>query len=87
MILGTLKTNFRQVWRPGGPFCLIFDNVSLNFAHFYYKQKCSQSMEIVSKIIPSFFQGVLGTHVSSLVWLKPLKLNKSAKKIQFFIAS
>ena len=37
-------------------------------------------MEIVSKITPSFFQGVLGTHVSSLVWLKPLKLHKSALK-------
>ena len=41
-------------------------------------------MEILSKIMPSFFQGVLGTHVSSLVWLKPIKLRKFVKKLNFY---
>ena len=63
-------------------FSMIFENISIIFAQDFNFEKYLKSSKISSKI--SFFSslGVLGICISSLVWLKPSELHKSASFCQ-----
>ena len=63
---------------PGDLFSLIVNDISIIFAHDFNFEKCSESLNISSKISVSSSLGALGICISSLVWLKPSDLHKSA---------
>ena len=75
-VASRIKKNQKKLG-PGELFSLILKNISIIFAHDFNFEKCSESLNISSKISVSSL-GALGICISSLVWLKPSDLHKYA---------